>query len=289
MGQSAPAVLVDLFPLAEGTNPTMMLFEIIFLAIVQGITEFLPISSSGHLIILQSIFDQCGIRIEEKLTVGIILHLGTLLAILVFYWQRLWALFGKDRRVVALILVGSIPAAAVGFTLKKYATGVLESPLVAGGLLIVTGLMLLWGSRHQGGQSECRDLSYRRAFYIGVFQAFAILPGISRSGSTIASGLACGLKRAEAATFSFLLAIPAIGGAGLLEIKDLVERASETGAVPNGVPVYALVLGGLVSFFVGWASLAWLVRWLEKGRLQLFAWWVFLVGPAVILWQLLSR
>jgi undecaprenyl-diphosphatase len=264
-----------------------LILEILFLAVVQGITEFLPISSSGHLVILSSLFDQVGVQIEEKLTVGIILHMGTLLAILCFYRHRIIALLKEDRRVVGLILVGSIPAAAVGFTLKKYATGVLESPLVAGCMLLMTGFLLIWGARYQEGKTECRELSYRRAFYIGLFQAFAILPGISRSGSTISAGLAAGLKRSEAATFSFLLAIPAIGGAGLLEIKDLVEASAEGAA--NGVPIYALAAGGLASFVIGWISLAWLVKWLEKGRLAWFAWWVFTVAPIVIVWQLCCR
>jgi undecaprenyl-diphosphatase len=124
-------------------------------------------------------------------------------------------------------------------------------------------------------------LGYGPALLIGLFQAFAILPGISRSGTTIVAGLGCGLRRDEAATFSFLLAIPAIGGAGLLELKDLLSE-------PAGhMPLGALALGALVSFVVGLLSLCWLIRWLQKGRLHLFAWWVIPLGLAVIAWRLL--
>ena len=261
----------------------MVYLEIILLAIVQGITEFLPISSSGHLVVIASIFEELGAELQEKLTVSIVLHLGTLAAIVVFYWRRIWALLGKDRRVISLLIVGSLPAALVGVPLKKYGTDYLESPLLAGFMFLVTGAMLLWVQRCKTGETECRDLGYGRALLIGLFQAFAILPGISRSGSTIVAGLGTGLRRDEAATFSFLLAIPAIGGAGLLEVKDLIEQSS------NGTPVLALLVGGLVSFVVGLAALAWLVRWIQKGQLHYFAWWVLVLGPVVIAWQLWLR
>ena len=259
-----------------------LLIEIIILAIVQGVAEFLPISSSGHLVIFASIFDEFGAELHEKLAVGIVLHVGTLLAILVFYWRRILLLLSSDRRVIPLILVGSIPAAIAGFGLKKYAESTLESPMVAGAMLIVTGAILLWSKRHQAGDIVCRDLSYRGAFIIGLAQAFAILPGISRSGSTIVAGLGLGLRRDEAATFSFLLAIPAIAGAGLLETKDLLTEST------NQTPILWLLIGGTVSFVIGLAALAWLVRWIQEGRLQLFAWWLFILGPAVIIWQLLK-
>ncbi|HLA84939.1 MAG TPA: undecaprenyl-diphosphate phosphatase [Thermoguttaceae bacterium] len=261
----------------------MLHLEIILLAVLQGIAEFLPISSSGHMVVVASAFDQWGVPIDEKLSVNIALHLGTLASILVFYWRRIGALLGKDRRVIGLLVVGSLPAAAVGIPLKKYGTGLLEDPLLSGCMFLVTGALLLWSRRCAPGQTECCELSYGRALIIGLFQAFAILPGVSRSGSTIVAGLGTGLRRDEAATFSFLLAIPAIAGAGLLEIVDLVEKSG------NGTPILALILGGLVSFVVGLTALLWLIRWIQKGRLHWFAWWVLAMGPIVIAWQLWLR
>ncbi len=260
----------------------MIWAEILVLAFVQGVGEFLPISSSGHVVVGAALFDQFGHPLREKLTVNIVLHAGTLLTILVFYWRRVWSLFGRDRRVIGRLLLGSVPAAVVGLLLKRHFGDALMSPLVAGCMFPVTGVMLLWAARQQPGENTCRELGYGAALVIGVFQAFAILPGVSRSGSTIVAGLGCGLRREEAASFSFLLAIPAIAGATLLELKDLA------GQPPQTATAAVLAIGALVSFGVGLVSLWLLVRWLQQGRLHLFAWWVIPLGGAVLLWQLLG-
>lgn len=261
----------------------MLLFEIVTLAIVQGIGEFLPISSSGHVVVLAALFDQIGQPIPDKLTINVVLHLGTLLAIVVFYRRRILALLGPDRRLIGLVLVGSIPAAIVGLGLKLRLEDALENPLLAGLMFPVTGVMLIWARRMGAGGRICRELSLRQAILIGCFQALAILPGISRSGSTIVAGLAAGLDRNEAATFSFLLAIPAIAGAGVIECLHLFRRSAE-GTSPD-----ALFVGAGLSFAVGLISLWWLIRWLEQGKLHYFAWWLFLLGPTVVVWQILAR
>ena len=147
-------------------------------------------------------------------------------------------------------------------------------------MFLVTAAMLLWSARVRSGATACRELSYARAFAIGVFQAFAILPGVSRSGATIVAGMTCGLKRDEAATFSFLLAIPAIGGAGLLHFFELIRQS------PDSSSPALLATGTVVSFAVGLVSLGWLVRWLQQGRLHRFAWYLLVLGPVVIIWQL---
>ena len=264
----------------------MLLLEIIILAVIQGIAEFLPISSSGHVVVGAALFDQLGHPLAEKLTVNVVLHLGTLLAIIVFYWRRIIELLGRDARVIPLILVGSIPAAAVGFLVKKTAAGevielFLQSALIAGLMFPITGLMLLWAAKHARGTILCREMSWASALLIGAFQAFAILPGISRSGATIAAGLSVGLKRDEAAAFSFLLAIPAIAGAGLLEFLDALSTTT-----PH-MPLGTLAAGLVVSFLVGLAALWWLIKWLDQGRIQLFAWYVIPLGVAVVTWQFL--
>jgi undecaprenyl-diphosphatase len=152
--------------------------------------------------------------------------------------------------------------------------------MAAGLGFFVTAAMLLWTGRHQSGQTDCRDLSYPRALLIGVLQAIAILPGVSRSGLTIVAGLGVGLKRDEAATFSFLLAIPAIAGAGLLGTKDMIEQGT------GGLSIAMLVFGALISSVVGLAALAWLIRWIQQGQFHRFAWWLLLIGPLVVVWQL---
>ena len=258
--------------------------QMLILAVVQGIGEFLPISSSGHIVVGQGLFKYFERPMTENLRVNIVLHLGTLLAILVFYWRRIWMLLGRDRRVIGLLIVGSVPAAIAGLILKKYIEGMPQDPLTltAGLMFPLTGLMLLWTARRETGQMACRDLGYGSALLIGAFQAFAILPGISRSGATIVAGLAMRLRRDEAATFSFLLAIPAIGGAGLLEIIEMFKIG------PGTTSLEVLAVGAIVSFAVGLLSLRWLLRWLEQGHLHYFAWWVIPLGVAVIVWQLSS-
>ena len=261
----------------------MLLLQVVLLAVVQGIGEFLPISSSGHIVVLASLFEQFGQPFPgEKLTVNIVLHLGTLLAILVFYWRRILGLLGGERRVIGLLVVGTIPAVIAGLWIGRYFGGVLESPMTTGLMFPVTGLGLLWTIRATPGEVTCRSLSYGQALVIGLAQAFAILPGISRSGATIVAALACGMRRDEAATFSFLLAIPVIAGGGLLHLVDVLEHP------PAGFQPGILAIGALVSFTVGLAALGWLVRWLERGKLHRFAWWVLILGPVVVAWQLLS-
>lgn len=259
----------------------MVLFEVLFLAVVQGIAEFLPISSSGHVVVAATAFDEFGHTMGETLTLNVVLHVGTLAAIIVFYRKRLLELFGRDRRVLALLAVGTLPAVIIAPPIRLVFGEAFQSALLAGCMFPLTGAMLLWTARIGPGDVTSRQLTYRAALWIGMFQAVAVLPGISRSGATIAAGLACGLKRDEAATFSFLLAIPVIAGAGLAELALLLWAPSDS------VSPELLCLGAGVSFVVGLASLAWLVRWLQRGRLHHFAWWVFLLGPAVIAWRLL--
>lgn len=228
--------------------------EVLILAVIQGVGEFLPISSSGHLVVGMAAFEQLGIPIHEKLTVSIILHVGSLLAILIVFQRRIRDLLGADRRLIGLLVVGSVPAAVVGLWLQKYFKAALESPVTAGLMFPVTGALLLWTLRTPPGNRLCREMTYAQAFYIGLFQALAILPGVSRSGATIVAGLTTGLRRDEAAAFSFLLAIPAIGGAGLLEARHLLNGPADA------VPVAVLAGGGVVSFLVSVASLLWLIR-----------------------------
>lgn len=259
----------------------MELFEIFILAMVQGLTEFLPVSSSGHLVIVSALFADTGSwNARDVVEVGIVLHVGTLLSIVVFFWRRIARLLGRDRRTLGLILLGSVPAAAVGVPLKLYGADALGSPLLAGCLLPVTGLVLLLISRLPRGDLAYQRLPYLSALLIGVAQAVALLPGISRSGSTITAGLSQRLSRDSAAAFSFLLAIPALIGAGVIEARELIS--GDGGATPLAY----LGVGVGVSFAAGYAALWWVVRWLESGRLHYFAWWCIPVGLAVVIWQL---
>jgi undecaprenyl-diphosphatase len=256
----------------------MAWLEMFVLAVVQGIGEFLPISSKGHLVLGESLMSGLS-KADDNLTIGIVLHMGTLATILVFYWRRILGLLKNDWRAIGLVCVGTVPVAVVGLIFKHQLEELFKVPLYVGLFLPVTGIMLLWSARHQSGQITLGNLTFRQALVVGIAQIFALLPGISRSGTTIVAGLGVGMRRDEAASFSFLLAIPAVAGACLLHLKDMIKHPE---ALP---PLGLLVMGAAVSFLVGLAALCWLERWLEKGRMHLFAWYVIPLGVAVLIWQ----
>ena len=254
------------------------LWQILALAVVQGVAEFLPISSSGHLVLLGT-----WMGLEEINDLNIVLHVGTLLSILVFYWRRVLALLGVDRRIAGLLIAGTIPAVLIGVPLKEFAPGWLESPLVTGVMLIITGIMLIAVCRMKPGDRKYQQLGWGEAALIGAAQAAAILPGLSRSGSTIAAGMTRNLAPQDATSFSFLLAIPIIAGGGCYEL--LKQLKADT---VSATPAVHLLLGAFVAFVVGLGALQVLAKVMERGRLDRFAWWCIPVGVLTILTQWLA-
>ena len=253
---------------------------VVFLALVQGVAEFLPISSSGHLVALGALLGE----LADEPTLEVILHAGTLGSILVVYWRRILDLLSADRRVIPLLVVGTIPAAVIGLTIKKAFPELLRSPVLAGAMLIVTAILLIVLGRLSTREGVYRTMSYGAAVLVGCFQAFAILPGISRSGSTILGGRLMGLSDRDSVTFSFLLAIPAIAGATVLTMRDIVDQG-----VGDSLTGRELLVGALVAFFVGIASLRWLIAWSERGKLHYFAWWCLPFGLFVLIWEGFAR
>lgn len=248
------------------------------LGIVQGIAEFLPVSSSGHVILFSSIMQSATgktVSPDASLQMNVALHLGTLLSILVVYRKDLVKILSQPR-AMAMIVLATIPIVIVGFTLKDWIEANLQSTLVAGCGLIVTAIMLFTGQKLESNKHDGHDISPTMAIVVGVFQAIAIVPGISRSGSTISSGMALGMKRETAAQFSFFIAIPAIAGAVILTMKDVVEGNA------TGQNVLPLLVGAGVSFLVGWASLKLLLRMITQRRLHLFAGYCFVIGLVAI-------
>jgi undecaprenyl-diphosphatase len=266
----------------------MTLFQIILLAIVQGITEFLPVSSSGHLVVVNRLLETWGHSpVQDLIEVSIVLHLGTLAAVLVYYRREIMRLLGSDRRVLGLLVVGTLPAGFLGVLIKKglpdEVSGlILNNVLLAGCMFPVTAVGLLWIARRTTGKLDYPQLTWRQTITIGLLQAFALLPGISRSGATIIAGLGVGLRREAAATFAFLLAIPAIAGAGVLELAEVWQEGT-TGTTPG-----TLLVGFVISMLVGLWALAMLIRWVQQGRLAMFAYYLIPLGLAVVSWQLAS-
>ena len=244
------------------------MFEVTVLAILQGVAEFLPVSSSGHLVIGQHLL---GVS-EPGLRLDVFLHLGTLVSIFAFYWRTVAGIVKRfDWRYALKIVVSALPAVAVYFGFKDFIHGMFENARMVGALLMFTGAVLI-GTRYiPRGR---RDVSFLRALLMGFGQALAILPGVSRSGMTLASARAGGVDPEKSAEFSFLMSAPLIMGAALLEVlKDLTAAgggspSAETGGISWGLAIYGAVLAAVVGYY----SLKLLVRAL-KGK------WFWLFGP----------
>ncbi|MFH1687836.1 MAG: undecaprenyl-diphosphatase UppP [bacterium] len=249
----------------------MSYLDAVILGILQGLTEFLPVSSSGHLVLGEAIL---GVR-QSGVAFEVMVHLGTLAAVLVYFREPIGRLvqclicseMKAERRMLAYLAVGTIPAGLVGVLFKDHFEAMFDSPLAVSMMLFVTGGLLL-STRWIPGQR--RELSVIAAIIIGCGQALAILPGISRSGSTIATGLWLGIEPSKAAEFSFLLAIPAIAGAAVLSLGDLGSLASSLWG--------PYLVGALVSFVVALGAVYLVLETVRRGKLSWFAYYCFAAG-----------
>jgi undecaprenyl-diphosphatase len=254
----------------------LTILQALILGAVQGLTEFLPVSSSGHLVIFQHLF---GVQ-EGALAFDVLLHIGTLVAVFVAFWKDIYNILRKPfSKLTYLIIVGCIPAGLMGFFLQPIFEKAFESLLVVGIGLLITGLVLK-GSEYVADKSlnmkEIRETSYLDALFIGLLQGLAIIPGISRSGSTIAGGLLAGLDRTFAARYSFLVAIPVILGAGLVQLKDFsINEVTTTSIIPY-------IVGPLTAAILGFFAIKIVMKLVSNGRLSIFSYYCWIVGTAVI-------
>ena len=258
------------------------LWQIIVLAVIQGVTEFLPISSDGHLTIAAALMAGGKREMLDVPDVIVVLHGGTLLSILVFYWRRIIELLRADRRTIWLLFAATIPAVGVGLPVEMFAKEWLASVPLTGICLVITGLVLILAGYTVPGVRHYRELGLIEAVGMGISQAAAILPGLSRSCCTITTGLRFGLTPTSAATFSFLMAIPVIAGACFVKSLTIWKAGGLS------TPASHLLIGVVISFAVGLVSLWWLVRWLERGRFALFALWCIPLGMGVLMWEALK-
>lgn len=268
-------------------NNDLSFWAALLLGFVQGATEFLPISSSGHLLLIPTLL---GLD-EPDLTLVSIAHLGTLLAVLVYFRQDIWeiirgVLMGlraraplaeASSRLGWFILLGTIPAGVVGLLFEDFFDRVFGLPLIAAFFLLVTAGLLVVGERVMSGQKRITAISWLDALIIGVFQMMALFPGISRSGSTITGGLIRGLDRETAARFSFLLGIPAILAAGMLASLDLIQVQ----VTPDILLLYAVTF--VTAAITGYACIYFLLAWLKKRTLYIFAVYCAIFGLLFIL------
>lgn len=256
----------------------MSILEAVFLGIVQGITEFVPVSSSGHLVLVPSLFNM-NVGDLDFLNLVAVTHVGTLVAVVVYFWRDLWQiavavleglrqrrpLINDQARLGWYIVVGTIPAGVLGLLFKDMLSDLFERPVPAAFFLFGTAGLLILGERLLRGDKKPREMSWTDAFIIGCFQALALFPGISRSGSAIVGGLWRGLDRATAARYSFLLSVPVTAAAGFLEVAAIrhIDNLSET------LPI--LVVATVVAGLVGIVSIHFLLEWLRKRSLYTFA------------------
>ncbi len=269
-------------------NPELL--RAALLGALQGATEFLPVSSSGHLVIVPALLGWP----DQSLTFDVIVHLATAMAVLLYFradWLRLlrgawhgtrssgapWR--DPNGRFLCLILLASVPAIVAGLALKDEFERLFAAPRIAAAMLLLTGAVLLVAELIGRRKREAEDLTPRDALLVGLAQALAIVPGVSRSGATIAAGLGLGLNREAAARFSFLMAAPIIVGAAAVQLLDFFA----TGPVAD--ELLPLAVGFVVAFLVGLAAIGGLLAWVRSRPLHVFVAWAWILG-LVGLWRL---
>jgi undecaprenyl-diphosphatase len=283
----------------------MTFLQAMFIAMFQGVTELFPVSSLGHTVILPAVL---GWNIDQQssqfLPFLVVLHVGTATALLVYFWRDWWDLFmgvlGRggaarqvrtERHLIALLVFGTLPAVVLGFVFEKWLRHLFGSPVAAAAFLVVNGVVLFAGERlrrRAGAVGDRRVLAkagWRDAIVVGLFQATALFPGISRSGATMVGGLLIGLRHEDAARFSFLLATPIIIGAAVLEIPKLLHAPGESGSSLSGG---ALWVAALVAGVTAYASTAFLMRYFrtheQSTALDPFAYYCWLAGVLALVY-----
>ncbi|CAL9482645.1 Undecaprenyl-diphosphatase [Actinosynnema sp. ALI-1.44] len=267
----------------------MSWLQALVLGIVQGLTEFLPISSSAHVRIVSTLF----FGNDAGASFTAVIQLGTEVAVLIYFAKDIgnfiaaWfkGLFSKaarkteDYRMAWYVIIGSIPISVLGYVFKDEIRSSLRNLWITATVLVVFGILL--GVADQFAKHVRTRLELKDAVGMGLAQAMALIPGVSRSGGTLTAGLFLGLERAAAARYSFLLALPAVFGAGLFSIPDVLDRSE-----PNAASVPQMIVATLVSFVVGYATIAWLLRYVSKHSYSAFVWYRLLLG--IVLMGLLS-
>lgn len=256
-----------------------MWWQTAILGVVQGLTEFLPISSSGHLLLLQKFttLPDFGLAFDA------FLHLGTLLAVLIYFRQDLWmlikGLFIPDdkinKKIVGIIIISIIPAGLVGFLTKDIIGEELRLPSLVLFNLVFWALVMWWADNYINKQQEkaveLADINWRQGLIIGLAQVLSLLPGTSRSGITITAGLFQSLSRKLAARFSFIMSIPLIAAAGFLNLYELISQ-------PEEIIVLNLFIGFVFSFLTGYLAISWLLKILTNKNLKIFVWYRLALG-----------
>jgi undecaprenyl-diphosphatase len=272
----------------------MSILQAIIIAVLQGATELFPVSSLGHAVVLPALLDwPIDQRSHEFLPFLVMLHLGTATALLVYFWRDWWSLatgvlgiasghqVAESRRVFLLIVIATIPAVIVGFTLEKFFRGLFGTPIVAALFLVVNAALLMGGEKLRAhSHRPLSSLTMMDALTIGLWQCTALIPGISRSGATIVGGLLRGIDHEGSAHFSFLIATPIILGATVLEVPKLLHESVPPGTF--GIAAIAAVLAGITAYASTWFLMRYF-RQHDAWALNPFAYYCLIVGAGSLL------
>lgn len=259
----------------------MTIFQAFILGLIQGLTEFLPVSSTAHIILVRWFFHWP----DPGLTFDVAVHIGTLFAVLAYFWKD-WAVLirhgltrgmaSQEGKMFWFIVLASIPGAVAGFLLEEQIQTVFRSPIIIAVMLIVLGFILYGADRLGKKRKPAQEITLVQSLIIGVSQALAIIPGVSRSGITMTAGLFTGLTREGAARFSFLLSTPMIAGAGVFGLRNI-----------SGAEVNVFLVGVITSAIVGFLVIGFLLAWLRKSSFVPFVWYRFFTGAVIITFVLL--
>ncbi|HOE56500.1 MAG TPA: undecaprenyl-diphosphate phosphatase [Bacillota bacterium] len=258
----------------------MSIIQAVILGLIQGLTEFLPISSSGHLVLFQKIF---GIN-EPALLFDTMLHVGTLAAVVTVLRKDILSLLKKPfQKLTWLLLAGTIPTVIIAIMFKDFFEEMFRSGSTLGIEFFITGFVLLFAEKLNAGVKHINETSYLDAAFIGVMQGVAIMPAVSRSGLTISGALLRNLDREFAAKFSFLLSIPSILGGAVFQIKDIIEAGS--GRIGNA----PIIAGTAAAAIAGYFSVRFMIVLIKKGSMKYFSYYVFGLGAFVLIDQYLTH
>lgn len=251
----------------------MTVLEAVISGVVQGLTEFLPVSSSGHLVILHKIF---GFK-EPQLAFDIFLHIGTMVSVLIFFAKDIIDILLRQRRMAFLILLACVPTFIIGFLFKDSAENFFGSSMIVGYMLVVTGLWLLAAHLSAARIKSKHEISRLDSFIIGIAQGIAVIPGISRSGATVGAGLMLGLEGSAAVTFSFLLSVPAILGASAVKFTH-IEKGLTGGALTA-----PFIAGAVAALVTGMVAIYLFLKAVKAGKLWAFGAYCVLAGATTVL------
>lgn len=263
----------------------MDIFSSVILGVVQGITEFLPVSSTGHLILIHAVL---GVENDSSLAFDAVLQLATAFAVIVYFFEEIFILVQtvlrklgrlpvneKDFMVVKAIAIGTIPAIILGLLLESYMGTLFRNPILVAGVLIAGSLLFMYAEYVYENNFHTGEVDTKTGFKIGLFQTLALIPGMSRSGATIAGGMLMGLSRSDATRFGFLLAIPIILGSGFKKLFELISSPDEVAWVSVGV-------GAFVAFVVGMLAIHFMISFVRKFSLWPFIWYRIILAVFVL-------